>query len=70
MANVNPTNLTAGFLPTLWSEAVLKYTERNFRLRSLITDFSSLVSGSGASVNVPQIAEETANSAPTNSTRK
>ena len=68
MANVNPTNLTAGFLPTLWSEAVLKYTERNFRLRSLITDFSSLVSGSGASVNVPQIAEESASTAPTNST--
>ena len=70
MANINPTTLNAaasGFLPTLWSEAVLKYTERNFRLRGLITDFSSLVSGSGASVKVPMIGEETAADAPTNS---
>ena len=70
MANINPTTLNAsasGFLPTLWSEAVLKYTERNFRLRSLITDFSSLVSGSGASVQIPLIGEETANNAPTDS---
>tara|TARA_B100001287_G_C22667826_1_gene523727 strand:- start:436 stop:1317 length:882 start_codon:yes stop_codon:yes gene_type:complete len=63
--NINQANLPSGFLPTLWSEAVLKYTERNFRLRSLITDFSSLVSGSGASVQVPMIGEETALSAPT-----
>jgi hypothetical protein len=68
MANVNPTNLASGFLPTLWTDAMLSYAEKQFRLKNLVTDFSSLASEMGSVIKVPQLNEPTSASAPTNST--
>lgn len=67
MANVNPTNLASGFLPTLWTDAMLSYAEKQFRLKNLVTDFSSLASEMGSVIKVPQLQEPTSASAPTDS---
>jgi hypothetical protein len=67
-ANVNPSNLVSGFLQSLWTEGMLKYAEKQFMLKNLVTDFTSLA-GEGASiVKVPLLSEPTVADAPTNST--
>lgn len=49
------------FLQDLWTDAVLKYAEVNYKLRSSIMDFSSMTSGGvGENINVPTLSAETA----------
>jgi hypothetical protein len=67
MANVNPTNLVSGFLQDLWTDGMNKYAEKQFQLKNLVTDFSSLASGGASVIKVPQLTEPTSASAPTDS---
>ena len=60
MSSVNQTTLASGFLPTLWTDAMLSYAEKQFRLKNLVTDFSSLASEMGSVIKVPQLQEPTA----------
>lgn len=66
-ANVNPTNLASGFLQSLWTEGMLKYAEKQFMLKNLVTDFTSLASEGSAVIQVPLLDEPTIASAPTDS---
>lgn len=68
MANVNPTNLASGFLQSLWTEGMLKYAEKQFMLKNLVTDFTSLASGGASVVKVPLLTEATPIANPTNNT--
>ena len=43
------------FVPELWSEGIYRYFERGTVFKGLIEDYSSLVTGSGDIVNIPQI---------------
>ena len=50
------TTLTADdFVPELWSDGIYRYFERGTIFKNLIEDYSSLVKGSGDTVNIPQI---------------
>ena len=68
MANVNPNNLASGFLQSLWTEGMLKYAEKQFMLKNLVTDFTSLASGGASVVKVPLLTEATVIANPTEST--
>tara|TARA_R110002012_G_scaffold321744_1_gene551164 strand:- start:1631 stop:2539 length:909 start_codon:yes stop_codon:yes gene_type:complete len=43
------------FVPELWSDGIYRYFERATIFKGLIEDYSSLVKGSGDTVNIPQI---------------
>jgi len=43
------------FVPELWSDGIYRYFERGTIFKNLIEDYSSLVKGSGDTVNIPQI---------------
>ena len=43
MAEVTLTT-AANFIPEMWSDAILDYAEREFRLVNQVTDLSSMVS--------------------------
>ena len=43
------------FVPELWSDGIYRYFERGTVFKNLIEDYSSLVKGSGDTVNIPQI---------------
>ena len=43
------------FVPELWSDGIYRYFERGTVFKALIEDYSSLVKGSGDTVNIPQI---------------
>jgi len=58
MANVTTTTAIQ-FLPELWSGAIQDYAERRFSLRNQVMDFSSEVAGSGDTLNIPKVTEET-----------
>jgi hypothetical protein len=61
MANLIQRQGTTAFLQDLWTDAVLKYAEVNYKLRESITDFTSLTNGGfGENINVPTMAQETA----------
>lgn len=59
MANVT-TSTAAAFIPDLWADAIKAYAERAFRIKPLVRDYSSLVAGSGDSIKIPKVSEETA----------
>lgn len=59
MANVTTTT-AAAFIPDLWADAIKAYAERAFRIKPLVRDYSSLVAGSGDSIKIPKVSEETA----------
>lgn len=53
----------ANFIPELWSEAILDYAERKFRLRNILTDASGFLPAGlmkGDTIHVPRVTEETA----------
>jgi len=58
MAEVTTTT-AAVFIPELWSEAILDYAERDFRLVNQVTDLSSSVPN-GDILHIPKVSEETA----------
>ena len=61
MADTYQRQGATAFLQDLWTDAVLKYAEVNYRLRASITDFTSLTSGGvGENILVPTLAQETA----------
>ena len=66
MSSVNQSSLVSGFLPTLWTEGMLKYAEKQFMLKNLVTDFSSLAVEGGKIINVPQLLEATSTGMTTN----
>ena len=43
------------FVPELWSDGIYRYFNRKTIFKGLIEDYSSLVKGSGDTVNIPQI---------------
>tara|TARA_A100001201_G_scaffold23322_2_gene26600 strand:- start:21682 stop:22650 length:969 start_codon:yes stop_codon:yes gene_type:complete len=43
------------FVPELWSDGIYRYFERGTVFKNLIEDFSSMVKGSGDTINIPQI---------------
>ena len=43
------------FVPELWSDGIYRYFERGTVFKNLIEDYSSLVTSSGDTVNIPQI---------------
>lgn len=59
MANVTVTT-AANFIPELWSNAILDYAERKFRLRNQISDFSGMLAGGGDTLHIPKVTEESA----------
>ena len=59
MANVTTTT-AANFIPEMWSDALLDYAERMFRLRNQVSDFSSMLAGGGDTLHIPKVTEETA----------
>ena len=59
MAEVTLTT-AANFIPEMWSDAILDYAEREFRLVNQVTDLSSMVSEGGNKLNIPKVTEETA----------
>lgn len=59
MANVTVTT-GANFIPELWSNAILDYAERKFRLRNQISDFSGMLAGGGDTLHIPKVTEESA----------
>ena len=59
MANVTTTT-AANFIPELWSDALLDYAERMFRLRNQVSDFSGMLSDGGDTLHIPKVTEETA----------
>ena len=58
MAEVTTTT-AAVFIPELWSEAILDYAEREFRLVNQVTDLSASVPN-GDILHIPKVSEETA----------
>jgi len=53
----------ANFIPEMWSEGILDYAERKFRLRNILTDISALLPGGltkGDIIHIPRVTEETA----------
>ena len=58
MAEVTLTT-AANFIPEMWSDAILDYAEREFRLVNQVTDLSSMVSEGGNKLNIPKVTEET-----------
>ena len=59
MANVTTTT-AANFIPEMWSDALLDYAERMFRLRNQVSDFSGMLAGGGDTLHIPKVTEETA----------
>ncbi len=59
MANVTVTT-AANFIPEVWSDAILDYAERRFRLKNQVTDVSSLITSGADTIHVPRVDEETA----------
>ena len=59
MANVTVTT-AANFIPEAWSDAILDYAERRFRLKNQVTDVSSLITEGSDTIHVPRVDEETA----------
>jgi len=58
MADGNVTITTgAGFIPELWSDAILDFAERKFSLKNKVTDLSSMLSGGGDKINIPRVDE-------------
>ena len=49
------TSTADDFVPELWSDGIYRYFERGTVFKNLIEDYSSLVAGSGDTVNIPQI---------------
>ena len=49
------TSTADDFVPELWSDGIYRYFERGTVFKALIEDYSSLVKGSGDTVNIPQI---------------
>jgi hypothetical protein len=43
------------FVPELWSDGIYRYFERGTIFKNLIEDYSSMVTGSGDIVNIPQV---------------
>ena len=43
------------FVPELWSDGIYRYFERGTIFKNLIEDYSSLVTGAGDTLNIPQI---------------
>jgi len=61
MADTYQRQGATAFLQDIWSSAVLKYAEVNYKLRSSITDFTSMTSGQvGENIMVPTLSAETA----------
>ncbi len=61
MADTYQRQGATSFLQDLWTPAVLKYAEVNYKLRNSILDFSSMTAGAvGENINVPTLATETA----------
>jgi hypothetical protein len=58
MAEVTTTT-SAVFIAELWSEAILDYAEREFRLVNQVTDLSASVPN-GDKLHIPKVSEETA----------
>ena len=59
MANVTTTT-AANFIPEMWSDALLDYAERMFRIRNQVSDFSGMLAGGGDTLHIPKVTEETA----------
>ena len=59
MAEVTLTT-AANFIPEMWSDAILDYAEREFRLVNQVTDLSSMLAEGGNKLNIPKVTEETA----------
>ena len=59
MANVTVTT-AANFIPEMWSDALLDYAERMFRLRNQVSDFSGMLADGGDTLHIPKVTEETA----------
>ena len=59
MANVTTTT-AANFIPEMWSDALLDYAERMFRLRNQVSDFSGMLADGGDTLHIPKVTEETA----------
>ena len=49
------TSTADDFVPELWSDGIYRYFNRKTIFKGLIEDYSSLVKGSGDTVNIPQI---------------
>jgi len=49
------TSTADDFVPELWSDGIYRYFERGTVFKNLIEDYSSLVTGSGDTVHIPQI---------------
>ena len=49
------TSTADDFVPELWSDGIYRYFERGTIFKNLVEDYSSLVKGSGDTVNIPQI---------------
>lgn len=61
MADTYQRQGATAFLQDLWSDAVLKYAEVNYKLRASITDFTSMTAGGvGENIMVPTLGQETA----------
>jgi hypothetical protein len=61
MADTSQRQGATSFLQDLWTGAVLKYAEVNYRLRNAVTDFTSLTNGGfGENINIPTLSSETA----------
>ena len=43
------------FVPELWSDGIYRFFERGTVFKNLIEDYSSLVTGAGDTVNIPQV---------------
>ena len=59
MAEVTLTT-AAKFIPEMWSDAILDYAEREFRIVNQVTDLSSMLADGGNKLNIPKVTEETA----------
>jgi len=59
MAEVTLTT-AAKFIPEMWSDAILDYSEREFRIVNQVTDLSSMLADGGNKLNIPKVTEETA----------
>ena len=55
LGSAQTTTTQVEFLPELWSEGIYRYFERGTVFKNLIEDYSSMVKGSGDTVNIPQI---------------
>ena len=50
----------AGFIPELWSDAIYSFFFQANKLRSSVSDYSSLVKGKGDTIHIPAILMQTA----------